>query len=247
MPEGEEAADEEAELDPELQEALARKSKVILELASSTPDTLEGLIEKHKQEIDEQLLRLLYERLRMAKEFDEGPEVVEGLELLFHRLRTEAERTMTTRALRLLDDCLVILDSDISQTEEARMQYAVERLERAFAPGDSGFDIFQVAETIGEGERDKLKDDTVEFVPRDEFIEEVSQILDGAESRAEKLEAELSQKEEVLQEGIRLGKYSEDEQSEFSSGLEQQRSKLIHDMTSVRWCTDLLKAAVANA
>lgn len=49
------------------------RSEALLELASATPQTLEKLISKHYNCIDEQLLEQLYERIQVAKQFEEVP------------------------------------------------------------------------------------------------------------------------------------------------------------------------------
>jgi hypothetical protein len=64
----------------------------------------------------------------------QGEDVVEGLVLLFQRLRNEAERGAASRALRLLDDLLLLMDSDEGASEAARMEAAAERMDCAFDP-----------------------------------------------------------------------------------------------------------------
>jgi hypothetical protein len=64
----------------------------------------------------------------------QGEEVVEGLMLLFQRLRNEAERNSSTPAMRLLDDLLLIMDTDSGSSETARLESAAERMDMAFNP-----------------------------------------------------------------------------------------------------------------
>jgi hypothetical protein len=48
-----------------------RRAEVLLELASATPHSLEQLIRKHRNDIDEDLLEQLYNRILVAKRFEE--------------------------------------------------------------------------------------------------------------------------------------------------------------------------------
>lgn len=60
--------------------------------------------------------------------------MVEGLTALFRRLRTEVERAQASPALRLLDDLLLVMDSDWGSSEAARLEAARERMDAAFDP-----------------------------------------------------------------------------------------------------------------
>lgn len=64
----------------------------------------------------------------------QGDEVVQGLMLLFQRLRNEAERKASTPAMRLLDDLLLLMDADTGSSESARLESAAERMDMAFDP-----------------------------------------------------------------------------------------------------------------
>lgn len=48
-----------------------RRSEVLLELASASPQSLEPLINKHRKDIDEALLEQLYNRIKVAERFEE--------------------------------------------------------------------------------------------------------------------------------------------------------------------------------
>lgn len=125
----------------------------------------------------------------------QGEDVVTGLERLFSRLRTELERRASTPALRLLDDLLVILDSDAADTEEARLNIAAERMERAFDSGSGGgVDIFGVAESLGEGPAVAFDDSPCEAVSVREFVSEVGSLLDGSDKRAERARIDVENK-----------------------------------------------------
>lgn len=60
--------------------------------------------------------------------------MVEGLTALFRRLRTEVERAQASPAMRLLDDLLLVMDSDWGSSEAARLEAAKERMDAAFDP-----------------------------------------------------------------------------------------------------------------
>lgn len=67
----------------------------------------------------------------------QGEDVVEGLMLLFQRLRNEAERNACSPSMRLLDDLLLIMDAEHGSSETARLEAAAERMDTAFDPSGS--------------------------------------------------------------------------------------------------------------
>lgn len=237
---GEEQSDSDSEDEPDD----GGRSALLLQLASATPETIDVLIQDNSERIDEELLTLLYERIQAAKKFDEGEDIVDGLTLLFVRLRTVLERNLSTPALRLLDDLLLILDSGARETEQARMNVAVARMQRAFAAQrGAGLDVFDVAQALGAGDRDAADVEAVEYVARRDFITDVGRLLKGAGERADRLQLDIEMKEATLKEGIERGIYGEVEQQKFDAWLRQQKSRAAEMATTMRWCDRLLKSA----
>lgn len=63
------AASEEEEEEEDAERA--RRSGILLELASAAPETLEATIARHRASIDEALLEMLFSRIQVAQRFDE--------------------------------------------------------------------------------------------------------------------------------------------------------------------------------
>jgi uncharacterized protein YoaH (UPF0181 family) len=133
----------------------------------------------------------------------QGEDIVKGMCVLFRRLRAHVERARATPAIRLLDDLLQVMDSDLGDSEEARLFLAVEQMERAFAEGtSSGANIFRIAaEAIGEGgtvapqEEEERRDEEGEAVERNTFVTEVAALVDSADDECLAKGAELQRKE----------------------------------------------------
>jgi hypothetical protein len=214
---------------------IARKSRVILALANATPESLDGLLKEHCNELDQELLETLHARIQTAQRFDEvrsfactgvrchlrfsgarccieanvlrgmqGSDVVEGLTLLFHRIRSEVERRSATPSLRLLDDLMLIMESHShgaagNEAEATALEDVEERMQRAFALERGSVDIFAVAQALAGGDAGAaplpvMSEDEVEFVPHADFVAEVERLVAGAQERVDMAEMRLARK-----------------------------------------------------
>lgn len=182
------------------QEIANRKAAVLIEIINSGPD-LEASIKRNAAEIDETLLLFLWKRVQAAEQNGEGNHVVEALTALFNRLRREAERQASSPALRLLDDALSRLTDDEAEPDASERRAATrDLLERAFRgkPAE-GLDIFGMAALLAAGS-DIPPDELGEFVPREVFVEEVSQLVEDARQAMRKQKAEVAAMRGTLEE-----------------------------------------------
>ena len=123
-------------------------------------------------------------------------DVIEAMIAIYERLQVHIERAAATPAMRLLDDALHIMTSDVGDNEDVRFTYAVAALERAFGGGGlpPGANVLEIAREIGETGETSAEKDVVEGVPRAAFIAEVGMLLNGADEKALELHAALDLK-----------------------------------------------------
>ncbi|GAB4814994.1 hypothetical protein N2152v2_002040 [Parachlorella kessleri] len=95
-------------VDDEDDPALRRKSQLLMDIMDSG-EQVEERIQQHQDDIDGDMLQLLTKRIELASALQQN-EAVEGLQLLYRRLKAEVDRKAATPAMRLLDDLLNILD-----------------------------------------------------------------------------------------------------------------------------------------
>lgn len=78
---------------------------------------LEETIDQYRDEIDNLMLELLTRRIETAKQYEQQPETIEALNLLYRRLKLELDRNQASPSLRLLDEILDILESGSTKVE----------------------------------------------------------------------------------------------------------------------------------
>ncbi|KAL3139728.1 hypothetical protein ABBQ38_004033 [Trebouxia sp. C0009 RCD-2024] len=192
------------------EELMGRKSALILQLSSAGAE-LDSLIDENKHEIDEVLLDLLESRTEAAIEMEEEESAIEGLMLLWRRLHAEMQRNRATPATRLLDDVLRAMNPASQLDFSDRQEVAETLLHRGFSsPGSGPIDIFGVAAALAEGQEiaGNFEED---FVPRETFLQEARELLQGA------LEAQ-----EELERGVKSGE-AKDHQEEANELIRSRR------------------------
>lgn len=159
---------------------------------------LDTVIKANQHEVDDVLLKMLEKRAEAAYNMGEEEGAVEGLLLLWRRLNAELQRLEATPAARLLDEVLQAMDPASGLTLQDRQQAAQSLLRKAFsAPGSRPVDIFGVAAALAGGQDVAAEELVDNFVPREHFVQEASELLEGAVEMQKELEGGI-QSGEVL-------------------------------------------------
>jgi hypothetical protein len=94
------------------------------------------------------MLRLLARRIDTAKQLEQQPATIEGLSLLYQRLKAEYDRQRASPSMRLLDEVLTLLEPEggdqppLPAALEAGKHAAVARLRAAF--GEEGVPVADI-------------------------------------------------------------------------------------------------------
>jgi len=112
------------------------------------------------------------------------------LEVLQKRIEAASgQRMEATPAARLLDDALQAMDPASGLSLQDRQQDTTVLLRRAFsAPGSRPINIFGVAAALAEGQEVVPEDIVNEFVPREAFVTESTELLEGVMQEQRNLE-----------------------------------------------------------
>lgn len=190
----------------DVEEGKHRRARIILEIVNAGEE-LEEKINKYKEDIDEELLEMMYSRIKLSSEYGEKEEVVKSLVTLWRRLRSELERQKATPAMRLLDDALCMMTPGTGGKLEDRIEMVTDRLESAFSgPQSIPVDIFGVAQALAGGE-EPPEEFTQEFVSQTDFIREVEALLVDAKQGQEQMLEEFQNMQAKVRE---VGETSEE-------------------------------------
>lgn len=85
-----------------------RRAQVLLAIMQAGTQ-VEEMIAHHAAEIDGGMLQLLVRRMKAAEQLEAGDDVLQGLQLLYRRLKAEVDRQQAPPALHLLDEVMAIL------------------------------------------------------------------------------------------------------------------------------------------
>ncbi|KAK9824189.1 hypothetical protein WJX72_008420 [[Myrmecia] bisecta] len=177
-------------------EKLRRKSNLLLDMVAAGAE-VDKVIAENIYEVDDYLIGLLESRIETAQEFDDD-DVVEGLLLLWQRLRIERDRFNATPAQRLLDDALHVMAVSTPADYSDRLKEVRRRLESAFTPPGmeaAPVNIFGVASILGQGGELPPEEIVGEFVAQWQFLAEGKDLLKQAMDEQHELE-------HVLQTGL---------------------------------------------
>ncbi|KAI3432867.1 hypothetical protein D9Q98_010450 [Chlorella vulgaris] len=180
-----------------------RQSEALLAILQSG-ELIEEVIAKHRQDIDATTLQLLARRMEAAKQVEKQPEVLEGLQLLYRRLKAEVERQEAAPELRLLDELMFILDpleggpESFQAAMEERQRRATAHLRSAFTGGVPGglagsADVLSLAAQLSGSGGSQLADQLVQDpVSPTAFVDTATELLQRAQEQQSQLEAYLS-------------------------------------------------------
>ncbi|KAL4423865.1 hypothetical protein ABPG75_001166 [Micractinium tetrahymenae] len=182
------------------QSEISRQSEALLAIIQAG-ERVEEVIAERRADIDETTLKLLERRIGAAQQMEKRPEVVQGLQLLYRRLKAEVDRQVASPALRLLDELMGILDpgeaDTVAQTttQEERRRQAAARVRAAFSGGLAGdADVLSLAAQLVGGGGERLADELVaDPVDPMAFMAEATQLLGRVEQQQAQLEAYLHQ------------------------------------------------------
>ncbi|PRW61467.1 PALE chloroplastic isoform B [Chlorella sorokiniana] len=170
-------------------------------------EAVEEVIAQHREDIDEEMLRLLDRRMQAAEQLEPElqEDVLEGLQLLHRRLKAEIDRQRAPPSLRLLDELLNILDpagAGLTPTQaerEQRRRQAAVRLRAAFAGGITAeADVLSLAAQLGSSGGSQLADQLVaDPVDPTQFMAECTELLAAAQEQQRQVAAYLQRLPEV--------------------------------------------------
>ncbi len=196
---GEEEVEETAE--DRLRREITRKAQALMEIMQAGAG-VEEAISRHSADIDDTMMEFLERRMDAARHLEKQNEILQGMELLQRRLKMELDRKQASISMRLLDSVLNILDID-EETENsgvsgsnkgrsAEVQKAARaRLRSAFGAAPLEADVMFLATQLalrGQSIADELLEERVDG---NEFIKEVTVLLDGAMQQQQQLIAAL--------------------------------------------------------
>eukprot|EP01024_Parvocaulis_polyphysoides_P041105 TRINITY_DN37654_c0_g3_i1.p1 TRINITY_DN37654_c0_g3~~TRINITY_DN37654_c0_g3_i1.p1 ORF type:complete len:409 (-),score=75.33 TRINITY_DN37654_c0_g3_i1:233-1459(-) len=191
-----------------------RSEKILVDIMSSGPRTEERIAMYDKKgEIKAVVLAILFKRIQAAEMMQEDGEIIDALLGLFRRLRAVFERNRSSAALRLLDDLFTISDEN-SRDAMASREAVKSRMQAAFSGLQGNMGIMEIAQKLSEQlpedarNQQKIEDflPQTEFVPKEQFIQEVEQLVDQAEIGKETMEEQYAEISSQLQEFDKLSK-----------------------------------------
>ncbi|KAL4446212.1 hypothetical protein ABPG77_003019 [Micractinium sp. CCAP 211/92] len=211
------------------QSEISRQSEALLAIIQAG-ERVEEVIAERRADIDATTLQLLEGRIEAARQVEKRPDVVEGLQLLYRRLKAEVDRQAASPALCLLDELMGILDPGQADTvvqtstEEERRQQAAARVRAAFSGGlAGGADVLSLAAQLVGGGGERLADELVaDPVDPMVFMAEVTQLLGRVEQQQAQLEAYLQQLRQQ-QAAVQPGQQPEGAEAEAQELSEEQR------------------------
>ncbi|EFN52312.1 hypothetical protein CHLNCDRAFT_58914 [Chlorella variabilis] len=179
---------------------ISRQSEALLAILQAG-EHVEEVIAQHRADIDDSMLQLLARRMKAAELLEKQEAVLQGLQLLYRRLKAEVDRQLASPGLRLLDELMSILDlgegdlgSPAAAREERRAQ-AAAHLRAAFSGslvGDA--DVLSLAAQLSASGGSQLADQLVaDPVDPMVFMAEATELLRRVEEQHTQLEAYLQQ------------------------------------------------------
>eukprot|EP01023_Acetabularia_acetabulum_P021295 TRINITY_DN21150_c0_g1_i1.p2 TRINITY_DN21150_c0_g1~~TRINITY_DN21150_c0_g1_i1.p2 ORF type:complete len:232 (-),score=55.92 TRINITY_DN21150_c0_g1_i1:86-781(-) len=169
---------------------------------------------KKREEINAALLAVLFKRIQAAEAMKEEQDILNALVGLFRRLRAEFERNRSSPALRLLDDLLTISDEH-GEDALASNEAVKSRMQVAFSGQQGNLGILEIAQKLSEQlPEEALKNSQqleeflpeTEFVPKQQFIDEVEVLIVQAELGKDNMEEQYSYISSQLREYDQLSK-----------------------------------------
>lgn len=162
--------------------------------------SVEAAIARHAADIDETMLKLVAKRMEAARELERSAEVLQGLELLAHRLQAEMDRRQASASLRLLDTLLNMMDGggEGGKGENANSNViGVERavrakLRAAFGVAPLQTDVMMVATQLGTRGTEVVDTLLEDIIDPNVFMAEVSELLNKAMEQQRQLEQALT-------------------------------------------------------
>lgn len=109
---------EEEDVDLPNMDPKRRMTKIIIDLVNAG-GSFDEKIELYREYLTEELLEVFHKRIEFARNF-EDKETIEGLRIIWRRIRAEIERKNATPAIRLLDELLSILHPSAGGTQQER-------------------------------------------------------------------------------------------------------------------------------
>lgn len=163
---------------------------------------MEEAIAQHRGNIDDTMLELLEQRMAAAEQVERQPEVLQGLQLLYRRLKSEVERQQASPALQLLDELMGILDPQVegggfapSLAMSERRRAAAARVRAAFSGGlpTGTADVLSLAAQLSAPAGSQLADELVaDPVDPMVFMAEVTELLSRVQRQLGQLEAYIA-------------------------------------------------------
>lgn len=182
---------------------ISRQSEALLEIIQAG-ERVEEAIAEHRAEVDTRMLTLLARRIKTAQQMEKQAEVVQGLQLLYRRLKAEVDRQRAPPALQLLDELMGILDPGAeavtvaqTATREERRREAAARVRAAFSGGlPGGADVLSLAQQLSGGGGLQLADELVaDPVDPMDFMAQVTELLGRVQQQQVQLAAFLEQQQ----------------------------------------------------
>lgn len=191
------------EEEQQIKEELIQKSRILMQIMQAG-STVESVIAQYQNEIDDTMLELLQKRIDAARRLERTQEVVEGLILLYRRLKNEVDKSKATPAMKLLDTVLRIINDDsISQEgkeyktvaknfgllDDSVRSQVVAKIKAAFGTAPLQTDVLSLAAQLAAGGEAVVDALMEEQVDASQFIEEVKNLLEDAMKQQQELKA----------------------------------------------------------
>jgi len=109
---------EEEDIDFPNMDPKRRMTKIIIDLVNAG-GSFDEKIDLYREYLTEELLEVFQKRIEFARNF-EDKETIEGLRIIWRRIRAEIERNNATPAIRLLDELLSFLHPSAGGTKQER-------------------------------------------------------------------------------------------------------------------------------
>ncbi len=184
-----------------LRREITRKAQALMEIMQAGAG-VEEAISRHSADIDDTMMELLQRRMEAARHLEKQSEILQGMEMLQRRLKTELDRKNASISMRLLDSVLNILDGGEEEETAAGagsnkgrspevLKAARARLRSAFGAAPLEADVMFLATQLalrGQSIADELLEERVDGSV---FIKEVTALLEGAMEQQQQLLAAL--------------------------------------------------------
>ncbi|GAB5356423.1 hypothetical protein AAMO2058_000288500 [Amorphochlora amoebiformis] len=244
-------------------ESRRRAEKLFQKLALAGKD-IERVIDENVNHIDETLLNLIKNRVEFEeKQYTVDKEGVKGLVLLYKRLKKVYDRIHSTPSLRLLDDCLELMQiqpgsqnqlgslGDISLDERdesvALMEvnqklrnafYGTEELDRSLGGEGDLFSLAQIVQT--QGGRQLVDEMFENQVEAETFLKETGQVLELAQEEGKKLGMLL---EEIKNEMKKEDEITNSQMSQLQHGYDQVMNEMEERKRILRCIAKIMRQA----